>query len=239
MVDLPIRSNKTSKKRFRKNDVGPYVLFRCVDQLVKKRRFLFFRCFIQPGSNTSYAAIFTGSQRQRPVETWKWSWPLRDWLAFQQCASLVWARVKEAKINPTTLWIIDICDYIYRHIYVYISWQFLEIGRTTRTQSSTSKETTDFGIQQFPFLLKTSLCLFLSRFVLCMNALRANLYHDADDESPTERDMKEGCLKYDRQEESLSAYHLSVPLFLKSYQSLVVESWARWIWLLLTRHSIG
>lgn len=38
------------------------------------------------------------------------------------------------------------------------------------------------------------------------------------------RDVASKCLKYDRQEESLSAHHLSVPSFLKSYQSLVVTS---------------
>lgn len=124
MVDLPIRSNKTSKKRFKKKEVGPYVLLRCVDQLVKKRRCLYFFVvwFNQEHLLCSYPPS-TGSQRQRPVETWKWSWPLRDWFAFQQCASLVWARaarVKEAKINPTTPWIMDICDYIYNTIYIYI-----------------------------------------------------------------------------------------------------------------------
>ena len=71
--------------------------------------------------NTSYAAILPAQEASGNDQSKHENGRGHSGIGLPSSnAPLVWARVKEAKINPTTLWIIDICDYIIRYIYIRI-----------------------------------------------------------------------------------------------------------------------
>ena len=69
----------------------------------------------------------------------------------------------------------------------YLSWPFLEIGRTTKSSTSMVNMKGNQPFWDTAVLFSSQDCPlpFLIAFVVCINALRANLHHDADDESPT------------------------------------------------------